>query len=94
MVKAHKDEDISVARKEYTGGYTLFCFDKTPDFGECDHFSLIKTGSERLGIIFGAPLAQITMLNFKTFWKWAEIATFSTIILPKMFNSVNIDRIL
>ena len=34
------------------------------------------------------------MLNSKTFWKWIEIATFFTTILPEIFNSVDIDRIL
>ena len=56
--KVHEDEDIDVAREEYVGGYTVFCFDVTPDLDECGHIDLIKTGSIRLGITLGTPLAQ------------------------------------
>ena len=95
--KAYKDEDIDVASEEYVGGYTLFCLDMTFDFGECDHFSFLKTGNVRLEITFGAPLAPtihvIVYAEFQTFWNWIEIATFSTTILPEMLNSVKIDVI-
>ena len=72
--KVYKDEDIDVAREEYVGGYTLLCFDMKPDFGECDHFSLIKIGSERLGITFGAPLVQtINAIVFAKFQNVLEV---------------------
>ena len=50
--KAFKDEDIDVSREDYVGEYTLFCFDLTPDLGESDHYSLLKSGTVRLEITF------------------------------------------
>ena len=54
--KAFKDEDIDITRQEYSNGYTLFCFDMTPDLGESDHFNLIKSGSVRLKMTFAEAL--------------------------------------
>ncbi len=46
--KAFSDEDIDISREEYMGGFTLVCFDCTPDLAEQDQFNLIKTGSMRV----------------------------------------------
>ena len=55
--KAFKDEDIDVNRDEYANGYTLFCFDLTPDLGETvEHLNLIKSGNIRLVVYFAQPV--------------------------------------
>ena len=56
--KAFKDKDIDVSREEYAGGYTLFFFDLTPDLGESDHYSLLKSDTVRLEITFAEALAH------------------------------------
>ena len=56
--KAYKDEDLDITREDYARGYTLFVFDLTPDDGEDDHYSLIKTGSVRLGLTFAEALRE------------------------------------
>ena len=57
-VKAFKDEDIHVSRKDYVNGYSLFCYDLTPDLGESDCFSLIKSDNVHLAINFAEELSR------------------------------------
>ncbi len=72
--KAFKDEDVDVSRDEYENGYTLFCFDLSPDLGESDHYSLVKTGSLRLGLNFGAALpSTINAIVYAEFQNVLEI---------------------
>ena len=72
--KAFKDEDIDVSREDYVGGYTLFCFDLTPDLGESDHYSLLKSGTVRLEITFAEALAHtINVIVYAEFQNVLEI---------------------
>ena len=72
--KAFKDEDIDVSREDYVNGYSLFCFDLTPDLGESDHFSLIKSGNVRLAINFADELARtINILVYAEFQNVLEV---------------------
>jgi hypothetical protein len=73
--KAFKDEDIEVNRDDYANGYTLFCFDLTPDLGETvEHFNLIKTGNVRLEVFFNKPVpATINVIVYGEFQNVLEI---------------------
>lgn len=72
--KAFKDEDIDISREDYVGGYTLFCFDLTPDLGESDHFSLIKSGNVRLAMNFAEDLRNtINVIVYAEFQNVLEI---------------------
>ena len=72
--KAFKDEDIDITRQEYSNGYTLFCFDMTPDLGESDHFNLIKSGSIRLKMTFAEALPNtINVVIYAEFQNVLEI---------------------
>jgi hypothetical protein len=72
--RAFRDEDIDISREDYVNGYTLFCFDLSPDLGESDHFNLIKSGSLRLGLSFGEQLAQtINVVVYAEFQNVLEI---------------------
>ena len=72
--KAFKDEDIDISREDYTSGYSLFCFDLTPDLGESDHFSLIKSGNVRLAINFADELVRtINVIVYAEFQNVLEI---------------------
>ena len=72
--KAFKDEDIDISREDYTSGYSLFCFDLTPDLGESDHFSLIKSGNVRLAINFAYELVRtINVIVYAEFQNVLEI---------------------
>jgi hypothetical protein len=72
--RAFRDEDIDISREDYVDGYTLFCFDLSPDLGESDHFNLIKSGSLRLGLSFGEQLAQtINVVVYAEFQNVLEI---------------------
>jgi hypothetical protein len=72
--KAFKDEDVDVSREDFSQGYALFCFDLTPDLGESDHFSLVRSGSVRLAIEFGDELARtINIIVYGEFQNVLEI---------------------
>ena len=72
--KAFKGEDIDVLREDYVNGYSLFCFDLTPDLGESDHFSLIKSGNVRLAINFAEELARtINVIVYAEFQNVLEV---------------------
>ena len=72
--KAFKDEDIDISREDYTSGYSLFCFDLTPDLGESDHFILIKSGNVRLAINFADELVRtINVIVYAEFQNVLEI---------------------
>lgn len=76
--KAFKNEDLDVTREDFNAGYTLFCFDLTPDLAAeaGDHFNLVKTGTVRLAIEFGAALQT----------------TVNAIIYGEFQNVIEIDR--
>ena len=52
----------------------LFCFDLTPDLGESDHYSLVKTGSIRLGVTFAEDLPNtVNIIIYAEFQNVLEI---------------------
>lgn len=67
--KLGADEGLDIKRHEYPKGYTLFAFDLTSDLSPDDnHFSLIKTGSLRLDLVFGTELPRtINVIVFSEF---------------------------
>ena len=55
--KLFQNEGTGISREDYTGGYTLYGFDLSPD--QCEsggHFNLVKEGSVRLDMKFGVAL--------------------------------------
>jgi len=54
------NEGNSIARSDFPYGYALFAFDITPDMAANDHthWNLIKHGSVRLEVRFGAALTE------------------------------------
>ena len=56
--KAFIDENIDVSNADYVGGYALFCYDLTPDLGDSDHCSLIKTSTVSEEINFAEALKE------------------------------------
>ena len=54
--KFGQDEGNAVTMKEYPQGYTLLCFDLTPDLEDDGHFNPIKEGNIRLELQFAAGL--------------------------------------
>ena len=67
---------MDVLREDYEYGYTLFCFDLTPDLWKNNHFSLIKSGSVSVNLTFVEPLPQ----------------TVNVIVFAKFQNVLEIDR--
>ena len=49
-----------ISREAYNNGYTIFCFDLTPDLSasEGTHFNLVKNGSVRVDVRFEKPLEE------------------------------------
>jgi len=56
--KHNKDNTGIITRSDYRRGYTLFCFDLTPDLCEGGHFNLQKTGNLRLELQFAEALPE------------------------------------
>lgn len=72
--KAFRDEDIDITREDFVDGYALFCFDLTPDLGESNHFSLIRTGTIRLGLTFGEALPNtVNVIVYAEFQNVLEV---------------------
>lgn len=60
--KLSQDAGNQIARGDYGSGYTLFCFDLTPDECSADHFQLIKQGNLRVELHFAEPLPKTVNL--------------------------------
>lgn len=60
--KLSQDAGNQIARGDYGSGYTLFCFDLTPDQCSGDHFQLIKQGNLRVELHFAEPLPKTVNL--------------------------------
>ena len=74
--KAFKDEDIDVTIVDYIGGYALFCYDltSTPDLGDLDHYSLIKTSTVSVEIDFAKALREtINVIVYAEFQNMLEV---------------------
>jgi hypothetical protein len=74
--KQFMDEGNQIRRDDYGKGYALYAFDLTPDLSEDDHFNLIKEGSVRLDMRFGAALPN----------------TINVIVYAEFENIIEIDR--
>ena len=72
--KAFEDEDVDISREDYKYGYTQFCVDLTSNFRENEQFSLIKSGSVRVNLIFAKPLSQsVSVIVYAEFQNVLEI---------------------
>ena len=56
MGKFGQDEGNAVPLEDYPRGYTLLCFDLTPDLEDDGHFNPIKEGNIRLELQFATGL--------------------------------------
>jgi hypothetical protein len=54
--KPQRGEGNDIAREDYSGGYTLYAFDLTPDLAEEGRFNLSREGSVRVDLKFAAAL--------------------------------------
>ena len=72
--KLCKDEGLYISREYHSAGYALYAFDLTADFGEEDHFSLVRQGSVRLSLKFSAALANtVTAVAYAEFENVIEV---------------------
>ena len=63
--KLHRDEGNGISRDDYKDGYALYAFDLTADFGEDDHFNLVKHRNVRLVLKCTDALAEtVTVIAF------------------------------
>ncbi len=60
--KMYQDTGPFISREEYPNGYTLFCFDLSPDLNAGDHLNLVKKGNLRLEMRFAQALPQTIMV--------------------------------
>jgi hypothetical protein len=74
--KANQDEGNDIERTDFDSGYALYVFDLSPDMSENDSFNLVKNGTVRLNMKFGAALAH----------------TISVIVYAEFENIIEIDR--
>ena len=54
--KWRRDEGNEINRRDYEGGYTLFCYDLSPDLSEETHFNLAREGNVRIDLKFEVAL--------------------------------------
>jgi hypothetical protein len=80
--KLTKDEGIDVERSDFGSGYALYAFDLTSDLSEDDHFNLVKHGSVRLDLKFGAALANtVNVIAYAEFETILEIDKSRNVII-------------
>ena len=53
------DHGNQISRDDYSSGYTLYCFNLTPDLSSGETFNLIKQGNLRIEVQFTTALQQI-----------------------------------
>jgi hypothetical protein len=71
------DEGNMITREEYPRGFTLYCFNMTPDLNyEDEHYSGAKTGNLSVSVDFKEPLAETVIL----------------VCLAEFDNTVELDR--
>lgn len=56
--RAFNDKGLDISREEYDKGYSLICFDLTPDLEESGCYHLLNKGSIRLDMKFAEGLAS------------------------------------
>ena len=75
--KLFRDEGLDITREDYAGGYTLYCFDLTPDLSSSEqHFNLIQQGSVNVKAQFGKALTE----------------TVNLVVYAEFSNVIEIDR--
>lgn len=60
--KMYRDTGSHISRSEYAGGYTLYCFDLSPDLNSGDHLNLVQKGNLRLETRFANALPRTVMV--------------------------------
>ena len=72
-----------ISRKDFSRGYTIYCFDLRGDVGCEGHFELRKTGTVQLDIKFGTDLpGTVSMLVYAKFDNFIEIDYKRDIMMP------------
>ena len=72
--KLQRDEGNDITREDYKNGYSLYCFDLTPDLAEDDHFNLAKEGNVRIDVKYGTALPNtINVIVYAEFENILEI---------------------
>ncbi|XP_060541625.1 uncharacterized protein F54H12.2-like [Pantherophis guttatus] len=83
--KAMKDRSVLINREEFNNGYTLYCFDLSPDQGCSEHYSLIKNGNLRAEIRFAVPLPNtVNMILYAIFENLIEISHTRNVLFDYM----------
>ena len=63
-----------IKRADWPRGYALYVFDLTPDMDADDHYTLLKTGTVRLDLQFGAALGEaVNVIVYAEFDQLIEI---------------------
>jgi hypothetical protein len=80
--KFMKDEGIDIERTDFGSGFALYAFDLTSDLSEDDHYNLLKHGSVRLDLKFGAALPNtVNVIAYAEFETIIEIDKSRNIII-------------
>ncbi len=77
--KQNKDNTGIISRSDYRQGYTLMCFDLTPDLCDFGHFNLQKTGNLRLELQFAEGLEET--INVVVYAEFENVIEVSVIYL-------------
>ena len=73
--KYRQDEDLDISRSDYPKGYTIFCFDLSPDMNDGANFDLTREGSLRVELKFSQDLASsINVIVLAEFEELLEIS--------------------
>ena len=68
------DRGNQISRDDYSSGYTLYCFNLTPDLSSGKTFNLIKQGNLRIEVQFTTALQQtVNVLAYAEFDALLEI---------------------
>lgn len=74
-LKYRQDEDLDISRSDYPKGYTIFCFDLSPDMNDGANFDLARDGSLRVELKFSQNLtSSINVIVLAEFEELLEIS--------------------
>ena len=69
-----ENKGLYLSRSEFSQGYSLFCFELSPDLCDGSHLNLIRHSNLRLEIKFGTTLAQtVSLIVYAEFENLIEI---------------------